>query len=274
MGPAGLAALVAVGGKVRDAAGTPVLSARYHLFARATEGAFTCLTPDGPHVCLGRRERCDRCDGVVFEFGSCQRCGAVHLVGTVESGGGGEVFSPRIAGTERRTWLLVEDGAGSADGAAGSAGDGADEDDETLDQSRQTRDGGEPAVLCTRCGRLGEAADHSCACGPAMTRRVRRLKTSAGSPAGCPACGARGAGVIRQFESGNEAAAAVLTTAFYAALPPEEGKAGRPGGGRKLLTFSDSRQAAAFFAPYLESSHGQVRRSSRALRPPRLARRR
>src|SRR5205823_5603497 len=70
LGADGLAALVAVGGRVRDVSGTPVLSARYHLFARATEGAFTCLTPAGPHVCLSRRERCDRCDGVVFEFGS------------------------------------------------------------------------------------------------------------------------------------------------------------------------------------------------------------
>jgi hypothetical protein len=259
----GLAALVAVGSKIRDASGTPVLSARYHLFARATEGAFTCLTPEGPHVCLGRRERCDRCAGTVFEFGSCQRCGAVHLVGTLEPDGTGSVFSPRIAGTERRTWLLVEEGktgpaSDRADGADGTRG--ADEDDETLDEARRTQDGDEPAVLCTRCGRLDDLDGGSCACGPAAARRVRRLKTSAGSPTGCPACGARGAGVIRQFESGNEAAAAVLTTAFYSALPAEQDKADRPGQGRKLLTFSDSRQAAAFFAPYLESSHGQVRR--------------
>ena len=262
LGPDGLAALVAVGGKVRDASGTPVLSARYHLFARATEGAFTCLTPDGPHVCLGRRERCDRCAGTVFEFGSCQRCGAVHLVGTVQADGG-EVFSPRIAGAERRTWLLVEDATDAAQGVDGT--DTADEDDETLDEAKRTRDGDESALLCTRCGRLGKAAGEDgtgpgCVCGTAAVRRVRRLKTSSGSPSGCGVCGARGAGMIRQFESGNEASAAVLTTAFYTALPADEGKTDRPGGGRKLLTFSDSRQAAAFFAPYLESSHASVRR--------------
>src|SRR6185437_10756780 len=58
---AGLGALVAVGARVRDIGGTPVLSARYHLFARATEGAFTCLTKDGPHVALARREICPDC---------------------------------------------------------------------------------------------------------------------------------------------------------------------------------------------------------------------
>ncbi|MGH3260183.1 MAG: helicase-related protein, partial [Streptosporangiaceae bacterium] len=64
--------------------------------------------------------------------------------------------------------------------------------------------------------------------------------------------------MVRLLESGNEAAAAVLATALYQALPPDEELADRPGGGRKLLTFSDSRQAAAFFAPYLESSHALV----------------
>src|SRR5437667_457348 len=37
-------------------------------------------------------------------------------------------------------------------------------------------------------------------------------------------------------------------------------RGGRRGGRRKLLAFSDSRQAAAFFAPYLESSHALVLR--------------
>src|SRR2546423_538210 len=76
-----LAAVVAVGGKVHDESAPPVLSARYHLFARATEGAFTCLTPSGPHVSLGRREVCGTCQGAMFEFAACKRCGAVHLLG-------------------------------------------------------------------------------------------------------------------------------------------------------------------------------------------------
>ena len=260
LGADGLAALVALGGRVRDMSGTPVLSARYHLFARATEGAFTCLTPEGPHVFLGRRERCDRCSGAVFEFGCCQRCGAVHLVGTVEPADDGESFSPRVAGTERRTWLLLEEGvtAPGEDQPPADAG-GADEDDETLAAGPRTQDGAKPSSLCSRCGRLTEGDRPACSCPDAATRQVRRLRTSAGAPTGCPACGARGSGMIRLFESGNEAAAAVLTTALYQALPTDRDKADRPGSGRKLLTFSDSRQAAAFFAPYLESSHATVR---------------
>jgi hypothetical protein len=47
-----LDALVMAGSRVTAADGTPVLSARYRLFVRATEGAFTCLSGRGPHVYL------------------------------------------------------------------------------------------------------------------------------------------------------------------------------------------------------------------------------
>ena len=97
--------------------------------------------------------------------------------------------------------------------------------------------------------------------------RMRRGRALAGTPAahedghvsGCLCCGARGAAMVRQFETGGDAAASVFTTALYQALPPAEGEdADQPGEGRKLLLFSDGRQAAAFFAPYLETSYGTI----------------
>jgi ATP-dependent helicase YprA (DUF1998 family) len=249
---AALGALVALGAKVRDTAGTPVLSARYHLFARATEGAFTCLTAAGPHVALARREVCPDCRGAVFEFGCCKRCGAVYLAGTVDRDAGGERFSSRTARGDRRNWLLLDAGRQPAD-----------EDDETLEADEGALGKDAPgAALCAGCGRLHAVGTASCGCGAAgprpVLRPVQRLPVRSGAPRGCLACGARGTGMIRLFESGSEASAAVLATALYQALPAEPEQAHRPGGGRKLLAFSDSRQAAAFFAPYLESSHALV----------------
>ncbi|TDU05352.1 helicase-like protein [Streptomyces sp. 846.5] len=258
---AGLAALVALGSRVRDSAGAPVLSARYHLFARATEGAFSCLSPLGPHVWLGRHEVCGECaragqDAPVHEFGCCKRCGAVHLVGALEQDSRGEWFTPHPVRAEDRAWLLLEDGPDGGEPGSEPGSEPGDEDDETLDPD--AGDGAAtPAVLCGGCGALHGTAG-SCGCAQPTPRPVRRLAVRGGMPTGCQSCGARGSGTVRLFESGNEAAAAVLATALYQALPPDQEQADRPGGGRKLLTFSDSRQAAAYFAPYLESSHALV----------------
>jgi hypothetical protein len=54
----------------------------------------------------------------------------------------------------------------------------------------------------------------------------------------------------------------VLATALYQALPAstEPELQDLPGQGRKLLAFADSRQDAAFFAPYLERTYRQVLR--------------
>ncbi len=245
-----LADLVTIGAAVSDTSGTPVLSARYHLFARATEGAFTCLTPSGPHVSLSRREVCDTCDGAVFEFGACKRCGAVHLLGALQHDGTGLVFTPRVKNDDSRVWLLLTDTPGLAD-----------EDDETLEESSDSA--ADDALLCATCGGLYAPPRSACArpgCGQSSLRQVRRLKTRLDEPTGCLVCGARGSAMIRKFESGGEAAAAVLSTALYQALPPSDNEelADQPGEGRKLLLFSDSRQAAAFFAPYLESTYATV----------------
>lgn len=246
-----LAALVDVGSRIRDRGGSPVLSARYHLFARVTEGAFTCLTDAGPHVFLGRHEICPDCAGAVFEFGACKRCGAVYLTGTVRYADGGYVLTQRIKPDDRRVWLML-----------GDAPVLADEDDEVLESDRDELKA-DVAYLCVRCGGYQESSAPVCArdgCTGTALRLVRRLKTHKDRPSGCTACGARGVDMVRRFESGSEAAAAVLATALYQALPPatDEELADRPGEGRKLLSFSDSRQAAAFFAPYLESSYETI----------------
>ena len=246
-----LAALVAVGGTVRDGSRSPVLSARYHLFARATEGAFTCLTQSGPHVSLGRHEICATCAGAMFEFGACKRCGAVHLLGALRQEGGELVFAPRDKHDDRRVWLLLADTPLLAD-----------EDDATPEPAPEST--AKDEFLCTACGGLYDRPRPRCGrggCTESILRPVQRLlKTRHDSPSSCGVCGARGTAMVRQFESGNDAAAAVLATALYQALPPsgDEELADQPGEGRKLLLFSDSRQAAAFFAPYLETTYAAI----------------
>ncbi|WP_079046307.1 DEAD/DEAH box helicase [Carbonactinospora thermoautotrophica] len=243
-------ALVALGNRVTDPAGTPVLSTRYHLFARATEGAFACFTSAGPHVGLARRDRCPTCQAVAFEFGACNRCGGVHLVGTVERQGNVAYFRARKGNTETPAWLALTDRVAPAD-----------EDDATLVETAEVQ--AEEAVLCAWCGALHERAPLACdrlGCRSTEFLLVRRLSTRGHNVTNCVMCGARGPQVVRMFESGNEAAAAVLTTALYQQLPPDPRSRDLPGEGRKLLLFSDSRQAAAYFAPYLERTYQRLQR--------------
>src|SRR2546430_4096650 len=231
--------------------GSPVLSARYHLFARATEGAFSCLGAHGPHVSLARRERCERCGDAAFEFGTCQRCGTVYLSGVIERIGANAVFRSRRSRDEQQVWMAL------------ATPEAADEDDETLFSYLSAT--GEAGSLCTGCGAFVPGATATCptnTCTDAQMRPVRFLRERAAELTSCLACGGRSERPIRPVEGGNEAAVSVLATALYQRLPTasEPHQQGLPGGGRKLLLFSDSRQAAAYFAPYLEDSYARLQR--------------
>ena len=244
----GLAGLVELASSLRGSDGTTPLSARYHLFLRATEGAFTCLSEEGPHVHLARHDVCPHCVSPVFEIGSCKRCGSVHLAGHLVNEGGVTMLRPRKAG-QRPTWLVLTGGESAVD-----------EDEEAVTDDPLQVDG-DLAQLCTSCGAVSPADASSCraaGCGSSAVRQVRKLKQRGDEIAGCLVCGARGSGTVRGFETGPDASGAVITTSLYQSLPTGDGPVGSQD--RKLLMFSDSRQAAAFFAPYLEDSYGRVQR--------------
>lgn len=245
--------LVSWGASERTPDGEPVLSAKYHLFARATEGAFVCFSPDGPHVTLSRHERCATCGWQAFEMAACQLCGAVHIVGSVEITGKIRRLSPKNGDDQRIAWYSLE---------TGTEGD-FDEDVVVLDEDAAAGSVAAPTFsLCPRCGQLGQSVGNPCAnpdCGGTPTRTVTQVGRSSESPRRCVQCGGNRARLIRRFESGNDASVAVLVTALYPELPaPTADQSNLPGGGRKLLAFSDSRQQAAFFAPYLENSYARL----------------
>ena len=246
----GLAAMVELASRLRASDGTTAISARYHLFLRATEGAFTCLSEQGPHVQLARHTECPDCEAPVFEIGSCKRCGAVHVLGTPTPEGDGIRLRPRRAGSSG-TWYVLGEHAGVTD-----------EDEEAVADDGTAVEGGE-ALLCPACGVITDKHVSRCpACASATMRQVRKLKQRGQEIAGCLVCGARGGGTVRVFETGADASGAVIATSLYQHLPPSTDVADsqHPGEGRKLLAFSDSRQSAAYFAPYLEDSYARLQR--------------
>ncbi|MEB8324542.1 DEAD/DEAH box helicase [Dietzia kunjamensis] len=254
--------LVRLGGRVPLDTGHPVLSARYHYFVRATEGAFTCLSESGPHVSLARHESCPDCDAAVFEFATCTSCGTVHLAGEIE----GDRLRPVTARVTKASWFALLD----TDEAV------VDDDDDLLSADDKPMDA-RATWLCTGCGHLSENQPLTCpaGCDHGEIRPIVALRVSKAGLSTCNHCGARKSNLVRRLDLGNDAPSAVVTTSLYQQLPIARDKSRElVGEGRKLLMFSDSRQAAAYAAPYLDSTYSRLiqrRLLTRSIEAPHFA---
>ncbi|WP_210686519.1 DEAD/DEAH box helicase [Mycolicibacterium sp. GESEQ-9] len=266
--PEKLDALVELGSNAHDSAGHPVLSARYHLFVRATEGAFVSFSDDGPRIFLSRHEVDPNTGRAVFEFGTCNRCGAVHLAGDLERRDGHEYFLPAKKADLSVNWLVLADT--DADVLL-------DEDELTLSEDDAKSAKSDPTTrrLCTGCGLLAESSAKVCPspnCRGGQMLPVREHPRATKIMSRCTECGTQSRQVIRRLRTDVNAAPAVVTTALYQQLPEAADEAAdQVGGGRKLLMFSDSRQAAAFAAPYLDRTYARMlerRYITQALRDP------
>lgn len=249
-----------------------LLPARYHVFARALEGAFVCLNAahpahaeEGrPRLFLTRHESCPHCQARVLELATCPRCGTAYIVGS-------EKKEPTPAG--RRHTVLGHPTFNSEDPSIGllyhvltEQVQRLDEDDAVvLGQALEASEHLEPYALCLRCGAIGPREQGPpCTCGPTAPYIVLQRVTSTEDPLRrCVACGASSpGGIVFRFLTGRDAPVSVLATSLYQLLPPAEDEetAQLPGQGRKLLIFADSRQDAAFFAPYLERTYERILR--------------
>jgi predicted RNA-binding Zn-ribbon protein involved in translation (DUF1610 family) len=144
--------------------------------------------------------------------------------------------------------------------------------------------------LCTVCGAIDQASLLAplCNCGEDNYIRVLHVSSTQGKVYSCPSCGSTSpSGLVWRFLTGNDATASVLATALYQEIPSREKSQwgvsilepelvdvwempAQPippkmsevqaidTGLRQLLIFSDSRQDAAFFAPYLERTYSQI----------------
>ncbi|HTO00746.1 MAG TPA: DEAD/DEAH box helicase [Microthrixaceae bacterium] len=235
---------------------SPLLPARYHYFVRSLEGAFACLHPDHsdstPRVSFQRTTGCQGCDSdgrssTLFELATCRHCRAEYVLGVPDKDG--VLKRANEFDTHRRYFLL------------GEAVDADDEDQSTTNIAAETTESG--LEICAACGSLCDAGS-ACQCGRSDARiavtGVEPGKGSRGAVQRCASCSGRSNGeVLFRFLTGTDAPVSVIATALYQNLPKsaDEDAADQVGEGRKLLTFSDSRQDAAFFAGYLERTYGR-----------------
>lgn len=257
-----LTALVSLTARAKpDSDSLSLLPARYHFFARALEGTYVCLdrhiesmTP-GHKLFLARHENCPECAAHgrqrrVFELAVCTQCGAEYLLGQIEhSSGGDRLSSIDPSSFYTPTYFLIGEEAL------------VDEDEESAAETEDTANADESSALCLRCGLVKQGSGlPSCSCeSEAIVRLVQAsLKNDQTELRRCLACGIRSnREIVARFLTGQDAPVSVLASALYESLPSagESGFDIKPGQGKKFLVFADSRQDAAFFAPYLDNSY-------------------
>jgi hypothetical protein len=232
----------------------PLLPGRYHLAVNSIEGVV--VQPDASaegwaRVRVGRSF--SDAKGQYFPMLTCRKCGQPFIEGWKDAT---HVYPRRPdsgdAAAERIVLWLGTPIGGTED----------EEDEPGEDGSPGTGDDATERIFVQlETGEI-QASDSAVALYPVYTEkddveRARYVKR-------CPACGGRATGadaeVVTRMHPGNEALGAVVAQRVLEALPPGlvDHSDPRPSFGRNLLTFSDNRQDAAFFAPYFERTAANV----------------
>jgi ATP-dependent helicase YprA (DUF1998 family) len=231
--------------------GATLMDVRYHFFLRALEGAYITLT-NNKKLFLQRQQQHN--DFAVFELTVCKNCGEIGLYGKTEGNHFYQSSQQYTQNGDFKYYHLESNIKFKFD----------DDSDNTLDLDSKR------VYLCTKCG----ATTHDretlhCKCGE--NYYIPIIEAEKGK---CLACGSRNA--FKRFYLSNDAATAVIATSLFDSLPDQEieisvkeTKESNFGFGRiaqnvikntipltrQFLAFSDSRQQAAFFACYLDSSY-------------------
>ena len=231
----------------------------YHLFVRNPGGAFICLNQNhpaqAPRIRLQNRKFCVACldlgnESRLIELGSCRKCGIEYLI--AKKLNTEELVSVDENDENVQYFRLLE--AQLSDWESKDLSLLVDEIDEDDPQANATPIG--TKWWCHSCSRISD--NQTCAC--MKTSHVRlsdSLRPDKNGKLKCDRCQSPGErspfGPILRPVSGTDALTSVITTSLYAELPKADGATGA--GKRKLLAFSDNRQDAAYFAPYLEESY-------------------
>ena len=252
-----LVALVELAWRAVDADRQPLLPARYHLLLRSLEGAFICVDsqhPTGDRLFLQRRLHCPECLAAgrkrrLFEFGACRRCGAAYAIGREDTDEHGNRLLAAAPLIERNLVNLLLDEAST------------EEDEEDLVEEPENKIVLSGQVLCCSCGAYSDTDTAGACCTDQSYRSVTLLQPGKGGVVRkCGACSRHApSNIVYRFLSGADAAGAVIASTLYQDLPTDPNPAhDAVAGGRKLLSFSDSRQEAAFFAGFMQRTHDQA----------------
>lgn len=269
-----LAHLIQLGTLAREnSEDLPLLPVRLHLLFRSMEGLYACVNPQckppdavgAPvanrhygRVYLSERKTCDDCNAPVLELASCRKCGQAYSL--MHLGEQGELLSlPRsleAVEASNRIYVLTPTLLDSIT---------LDEDSEEPD-SIDANTGS--CLLTYRQGWIGRVART-----PDQLQHLPEAEkfsllwhippntksTEGGYLSRCPACaaGRTRTSSIGRFISYTDAPLEVMIDGLFELLPDPTWQEGQPTK-RKLLSFSDGRQDAAFFSSDFQRTHTEA----------------
>lgn len=242
----GLAGLISVGMQARiKLEDYSLLPARYHYFTNGIDNVTVRLgaTQEGfTEILIGDTFERDR--SKFYRLLVCRRCGQPFIEGFQE----GHILQStrrRALRGERRVFWLGE-----------PAAEFEDEEDGEPDSSEASE---EIWNVNPESGEINP--DHGMTVPMRLARLARDEEDGARFLRKCPACGGTAgteAEVVTGLHPGDFALSAVVTDLLYQRMPAKQDSWHTPGRGRRLLAFSDNRQDAAFFAPYLQRTHQDI----------------
>lgn len=242
-----------------------LFEARYHLFIRGMEGVFVTLKPSNKLFIKKMETYFEEPDNEdsqykCFEISFCHNCNAIYISGQVndegyliQKSGNNDDYTPEV-------FLL-----------------NGEFDPFTDDES----DNENEYIICSKCGKIKRAtslSEFDCGHTKENYNKLIKVKEAGKELHQCPCCHVTNTqrSIVRPYFLGSEAATSVIATALYNELPNQEIKkitevVVDPFFGetkkqreeikplaKQFIAFSDNRQAAAFFASYLESTYHEL----------------
>lgn len=206
---------------------------RFHVFLRALEGAFLIHRDGADEVALNRlsTEQDGDSSSMAIEIALCRECGQHYYVGKEKNGQLCEAMrDPSHPNFGVDYYLPSDDG---------------------------------DYWLCRQCGCLSKKLPLSCACVAVANIQVKKCASDndhLDQLKSCETCGYSRGNIgdpVQEIVHGSDGPNSVIATAIHELLPEDR---------RKILTFADSRQEAAFFAWYAQDSYGELRDRNLILR--------
>lgn len=239
--------------------GEKLFEAKYHMFLRGIEGVYVTLKPLEKLFIHNMEKYYNHEDGEyykVYHVSFCSNCNALYIAAVNENGN--LVQHSKFYDDYKPDIYLLSN--------------------EEYEQEDDEEDGENIFYVCSCCGEIKHTVEQlSCSHGNRYATKLRRVKKRGETLHKCPCCHSIDThrSIVRPYYLGSEAATSIIATALYNELPGKQivrgkstikkGLFGKPVTitsddkitylTKQFLTFSDNRQAAAFFASYMQYTY-------------------